>query len=59
MSKRAKIGFFFLALVVMAILAGGSLLMALNMTEGLIVVGIGCALAAVGFVIKARVLRTN
>ncbi len=59
MSKRAKIGFFFLSIIVMVILAGGALLMSLQMTEGLIVVGIGCVIAAAGFVMKAKIMRTN
>lgn len=57
LNKRAKIGFFIFSLFVMAVLAGGAILMGTQMTYGLLVVGVGCVLAALGFVIKAKVVR--
>ena len=59
MSKQAKLGFFFLALLMVAILAGGSLGMATNLGLGLLMVGAGCLLVAFGFVIKGRLVRQD
>ncbi len=59
MSKQAKLGFFFLALLIVAILAGGSLVMVTNLGLGLLMGGAGCLLVVLGFAVKRRLVRQD
>lgn len=59
MSRRAKVGFFFLSVFVMGGLAAGSILMSTDIGAGLAVVFCAMAAAAGGFVAKRRISRRN
>ncbi|MCY0875907.1 MAG: hypothetical protein OWT28_06535 [Firmicutes bacterium] len=59
MSKWTKFGFFMLALLTMAVLGIGSIVMVYHIGLGLVMEFVGFAAAGSGFVLKARLRRAQ